>query len=185
MEITVAKTSPIGITPERQDYSYLPARDQHEHESEGPARAGDRREEVGVRKTHPKHSQVTLKGWGGGGWRNGPTRGWGSVEGHLGEAGGAELVLQKSPQRADGNSCSVPAAEQHWFLHQKPSRQETACWGHTPTRIQIYANVRIHRVTRGLITQNINTWIRFTYMSTIANMLNCTYTLHALHCLAS
>ena len=65
MEITVAKTSPIGITPERQDYSYLPARDQHEHESEGPARAGDRREEVGVRKTHPKHSQVTLKGWGG------------------------------------------------------------------------------------------------------------------------
>ena len=49
------------------------------------------------------------------------------------------------------------------------------CWGRTPTRIQIYANVRIHRVTRGLITQNINTWIRFTYMSTIANMLNCTH----------
>ena len=30
-----------------------------------------------------------------------------------------ELVLPKSPQRADGNSCQVPAAEQHWLL-QKP-----------------------------------------------------------------
>ena len=64
MEITVAKTSPIGITPERQEYSCPPVRDQHEQESEGPARAGDRREGVGVRKTHPQRSQVTPKGRG-------------------------------------------------------------------------------------------------------------------------
>ena len=64
MEITVAKTSPIGVTPERQDYSCLIARDQQEQESEGPARAGDRREGVGVRKTHPQRSQVTPKGRG-------------------------------------------------------------------------------------------------------------------------
>ena len=31
------------------------------------------------------------------------------------------------------------------------------CWGRTPTRIQQHANVRIHRVTRGSITQNIIT----------------------------
>ena len=59
MEITMAKTSPIGITPERQDYSCLLARDQHKQESEGPARAGDRREGVGVEMTHPQRSQVT------------------------------------------------------------------------------------------------------------------------------
>ena len=64
MEITMAKTSPIGITPERQDYSCLPARDQHEQESEGPARAGDRWEGIGVRETHPQRSQVTPKGGG-------------------------------------------------------------------------------------------------------------------------
>ena len=64
MEITMAKTSPIGITPERQEYSCPPVRDQHEQESEGPARAGDRREGVGVRKTHPQRSQVTPKGRG-------------------------------------------------------------------------------------------------------------------------
>ena len=61
------KTSPIGITPERQDYSCLPARDQHEQESEGPARAGDRWEGIGVRETHPQRSQVTPKGGGGDG----------------------------------------------------------------------------------------------------------------------
>ena len=53
---------------------------------------------------------------------------------------------------------------------------------HGYTNTWIHANVQIHRVTHGLITQNVNTWIRFTYMLTIANMLNCTYTLHALHC---
>ena len=77
MEITMAKTSPIGITPERQEYSCPPVRDQHEQESEGPARAGDRREGVGVRKTHPQRSQVTPKR--GGGQRNWPVRGWGSA----------------------------------------------------------------------------------------------------------
>ena len=97
------KTSPIGITPERQDYSCLPARDQHEQESEGPARAGDRWEGIGVRETHPQRSQVTPKG--GGGRRNGPAKGWGSAEGHLEEARGAELVQERSSQRADGNAC--------------------------------------------------------------------------------
>ena len=48
--------------------------------------------------------------------------------------------------------------------YQPPPR----CWPtllgahhHTDTK---HANVRIHRVTSGLITQNKNTWIIFTYM---------------------
>ena len=57
-------------------------------------------------------------------------------------------------------------------------------WAHPHTDTK-HANVQIHRVTRGLNTQNTNTWIRFTYMLTNANMLKCAYTLHAMHCLVS
>ena len=96
MEITVVKTSPIGITPERQDYSCLPARDQHEQESKGPARAGDKREGGWGEEDQPSALLVTPKG---------PASGWGSAESHPGEAGGTELVLESHSQRADGNSC--------------------------------------------------------------------------------
>ena len=55
----------------------------------------------------------------GEGWANqGVGERGGSPEG----VEGSRLVLQK----ADGNSCYVPAAGQHWLLHQKPSRREMA-----------------------------------------------------------
>ena len=119
------KTSPIGITPERQDYSCLPARDQHKQESEGPARAGDRREGVGVETTHPQplcQFPDPRADPGGGGASEVP----GGAKGYLVEQKKAELALERSSQRADKNSCFVPAVEQHWLLHQKPSRRETA-----------------------------------------------------------
>ena len=59
---------------------------------------------------------------GGGGASEVP----GGAKGYLVEQKKAELALERSSQRADGNSCFVPAAEQHWLLHQKPSRRETA-----------------------------------------------------------
>ena len=51
--------------------------------------------------------------------------------GEHGRSSGKELeeqqaVLERLPQRADGKFLLVPAAEQHWLLHQKTSRQETA-----------------------------------------------------------
>ena len=59
---------------------------------------------------------------GGGGASEVP----GGAKGYLVEQKEAELVLERSSQRADGNFCFVPAAEQHRLLHQKPSRRETA-----------------------------------------------------------
>ena len=68
----------------------------------------------------PEHSQADPSRGGGMGQPGG-----GGAWGVTWRSGGSLVVLQKSPQRADGNSCRVPAAEQHWLL-QKPSRQETA-----------------------------------------------------------
>ena len=50
----------------------------------------------------------------------------GGAKGYLVERRRAQLVLERLPQRADRKFLLVPAAEQHWLLHQNPSRQETA-----------------------------------------------------------
>ena len=77
----------------------------------------------------PEHLQADPSRGGG---RDGPARGWGNSRGTWGSSGvpkepeGEGLVLERLPQRADGKFLLVPAAEQHWLLHQKPSRQETA-----------------------------------------------------------
>ena len=77
---------------------------------------------------------------GGGGASEVP----GGATGYLGDQRGGESVLERSSQRADRNSCFVPAAEQHWLLHQKPSRQETAGSYLLIQSISIFSPVQVY-----------------------------------------